>query len=161
MSTEAPVGSAESARRVELHGSRMVYLLTGKESKGCSLFEIDVAPGFDTGAHYHTKMEEFVYVLDGTLEVHSADRVIHATAGSFIFVSPGTAHSIANRGAERARLLLGCFPSGHEHYFDGLAEILAQPGPPDADAIGALRSKHDTIQLSALKSPREAPAAPG
>jgi quercetin dioxygenase-like cupin family protein len=121
MSIETATLGAESERRAQLHGSRMVYLLTGRESKRCSLLEVDVAPGFDTGAHYHTKMEEFVYVLEGTLEVHSADRVIQTTAGSFIFVSRGTVHSIANRGVERARLLLGCLPSGHERYFDGLA----------------------------------------
>jgi len=152
MSSEAMMVTAGSARRIELHGTRMAYLLTGTQSKGCSLFEVDVAPGFDTGAHWHTKIEEFVYVLEGTLAVHMADRVIQATTGNFVFVSPGTEHSIANCGAERARFLLGCLPPGHEEYFDGLAAILARPGPPDSEAIAALRREHDTIQLSALKS---------
>jgi uncharacterized cupin superfamily protein len=152
MSSEAMMVRVDSARRVELHGTRMAYLLTGTQSKGCSLFEVDVAPGFDTGSHYHTKMEEFVYVLEGALEVRLADRVVQATIGSFVFLSLRTAHSIANCGTERARFLLGCLPAGHENYFDGLAAILARPGAPDSEAIAALRREHDTIQLSALKS---------
>jgi hypothetical protein len=42
-------------------------------------------------------------------------------------------------------------PPGHEHYFEELAELTGRSGPPDANAIAALRSRYDTDQLSALK----------
>jgi hypothetical protein len=41
-------------------------------------------------------------------------------------------------------------PPGHDRYFAELAAILARSGPPDTDAIAALRSKYDTEQLSSL-----------
>ncbi len=84
------------AKRVELRGSWVHYLVTARNSKGCSLFEFDVAPGFDTGVHYHTKIEEFFYVLEGELDLRSGNQLVHAEPGTFVFVSPGTTHSIAN-----------------------------------------------------------------
>ena len=41
-------------------------------------------------------------------------------------------------------------PAGHDRYFDELAEILAADGPPDSDAIAALRKRYDTEQISSL-----------
>lgn len=140
------------AKQVDLRGSRIMHLVTAKDSKECSLFEFDVAAGFDTGAHYHTKMEEFFYVLEGEFDLRTGDRVVHAGPGTFVFVPPGTTHSITNSSTKRARMLLGCLPPGHEGYFDELSVLLAGSGPPDAQAIAALRKKYDTIQLSELQS---------
>jgi quercetin dioxygenase-like cupin family protein len=141
-----------SAKRVNLRGSWLKYLMTGKDSKNCSLFEFQAAPGFDTGRHYHTVLEEFFFVIDGELDLSSGDQVIHAGPGTFLFVAPGTPHSIANPGTKPARLLMGCLPAGHENYFDELAAILEQEGAPDVQAIGALRKKYDTIQVSGLQA---------
>jgi len=41
-------------------------------------------------------------------------------------------------------------PPGHDRYFDELAMILAADGPPDSEAIAALRRNYDTEQLSSL-----------
>src|SRR5579872_934731 len=113
--------AGQAKKRVELRGSYVDYLITAADSKGCSLFKFDVAPGFDTGAHYHTKIEEFFYVVEGELDLRSGDRTVHAGPGTFVFVPPGVPHSIANHGNQRGSLLLGCVPPGHENYFDELA----------------------------------------
>ena len=65
---------AGQAPGVSLKGTRVDFLLTAEDSKGCSMFELHVAPGFDTGAHYHTKIEETFYVLEGTLALRLGDR---------------------------------------------------------------------------------------
>ena len=39
-----------------------------------------------------------------------------------------------------------------DRYVDELAEILGVDGPPDGEAIAALRSRYDTEQLSTLVS---------
>ena len=42
-------------------------------------------------------------------------------------------------------------PAGvHEEYFRELAAILARPGAPDTAAIGDLRQRYDTEQVSPL-----------
>jgi len=152
MATTGLVVEAGHAKQVPLRGSRVDYLLTGKDSKTCSLFEFIVAPGFDTGAHYHTRIEEFFFMLEGELELRSGDHVVQAKPGTFVHVAPPTPHYIANRSSKPARMLLGCLPSGHENYFDELAALLAKAGPPDPEAVAALRKKYDTIQLSTLQS---------
>lgn len=66
-------------------------------------------------------------------------------------VSPGMVHGFGNPGSAPATLLLLISPVGvHEEYFRELAAILAKPGAPDTAAIGALRARYDTEQVSAL-----------
>jgi mannose-6-phosphate isomerase-like protein (cupin superfamily) len=152
MSTQGVVIEPGRAERLPLRTSYVDNLMTGKESKFSSLFEFYAAPGFDTGAHYHTKIEEYFYILEGELDLRLGDREFRAGPGAFVFVPPPTPHYIANRGTKPGRLLLGCNPAGHENYFMELSALLAKPGPPDSATIAALRQKYDTIQISALQS---------
>ncbi|MGE5218917.1 MAG: hypothetical protein ACM3SP_18120, partial [Chloroflexota bacterium] len=64
----------------------------------------------------------------------------------------GAAHSFGNPGPNPARMLLVTAPPGHERYFEELSALLAQGGPPDPEAIAALRRKYDTVQVSTLTS---------
>jgi mannose-6-phosphate isomerase-like protein (cupin superfamily) len=111
-------------------------------------------PGFDTGLHVHERLEETWYVLDGELEFHVGDETFAATAGASVFIPPGVPHAFANRTDAPARFLLIMSPPGHDRYFDELAEVLAQDGPPDAAAIADLRRRYDTEQISALAAGR-------
>jgi quercetin dioxygenase-like cupin family protein len=58
---------------VSLRGTQVDFLVTAEHAKGCSVFEFSVAPGFDTGAHYHTKIEEIFYVLEGELTLRAGE----------------------------------------------------------------------------------------
>ena len=49
MASAEVVVQAGQARQVDLRGSGVSYLMTAKDSKACSLFEFDAAPGFDNG----------------------------------------------------------------------------------------------------------------
>ncbi len=81
-----------------------------------------------------------------------ATQLIRATPGTCLFVPPGVPHNIANVSARPARVLMTVSPPGHEHYFEELAK-LANAGPaPDAKAVGDLRARYDTDQLSVLKT---------
>ena len=78
------------------------------------------------------------------------EQIVRATPGTYLFVPPGVPHNIANVSAKPARVLMTVSPPGHEHYFRKLAELAAHGGHRDANAIGELRARHDTDQLSAL-----------
>ena len=93
------------AHGVTILGSRVDFLVTGESSEQCSIFELSVAPGFDTGAHYHTQMEEFFYVLEGEVNLRSGDRIVRGGPGAFVFVPKGAAHSYGNPGEIPARAL--------------------------------------------------------
>jgi hypothetical protein len=71
-----------------------------------------------------------------------------------MFVPRQVPHAFANRTASPSRLLLIMSPPAHDRSFDELAEILTAAGPPDGDAIAALRKRYDTEQLSSLATGR-------
>ena|SRR5437762_13492184 len=72
MSVEGIILHHGEAHGVTLHQTRVDYLVTAEHSKQCSLFEFTVAPGFNTGAHYHTKIEEIFYVIEGEISICAA-----------------------------------------------------------------------------------------
>lgn len=154
-------------------GSRIqtagITLKVGAErSASWSVFEADVAPGFDVGAHLHHNVEEVFYVLDGELELlafHPREQadgdwrkwesdagtpVFKGGPGSFMFVPAGCPHAFFNPGPEPARMLFLVSPSGHEHYLRELTDLITTGRPPDQEAIAALRARHDIHQLTSF-----------
>jgi len=137
-------------RSVSLRGTQVGFKVESDRAEGASCVEFTAAPGFDTGLHVHERLEETFYVLDGEFEFRAGEETFQATAGASIFVPPRVPHAFANRGAAPSKLLLIMSPPGHDRYFDELAMILAADGPPDSEAIAALRRNYDTEQLSSL-----------
>jgi uncharacterized cupin superfamily protein len=152
MSLEALIYEPEAGETIELRGTKVRVLCTEADSVGASTFEFLAAPGFDTGAHYHSKIEEQFYVIEGEMELRVGDRRIVGRPGTFVTVPTGVAHAFANRSNAPARMLLVTTPPGHERYFVELAEILTRPGRPDAAEIAALRARFDTTQVETLST---------
>jgi uncharacterized cupin superfamily protein len=137
-------------RTLTLGGTTLRVLTTAQSSVGASTFEFIAKPGWDTGSHLHTKIEEQFYILEGEMELRAGDRIIVGRPGTFVTAPAGTPHAFANRGDAPARMLLICTPPGHERYFAELAAILAHGGAPEPDEISRLRSRYDTTQVSPL-----------
>jgi mannose-6-phosphate isomerase-like protein (cupin superfamily) len=133
-----------------LRGTEVTVKVKSGQAEGASVTEWVAAPGFDTGLHVHERLEETWYVLGGELEFHLGDEIVNAAAGACVFVPPRIPHAFANRSQASARFLLMMSPSTHDRYFVELAEILRHSGPPDSEAIAALRARYDTRQLSSL-----------
>jgi uncharacterized cupin superfamily protein len=152
MTVDAVIFEPESGEALSLRGTKVRVLATAATSIGASTFEFVAAPGWDTGSHFHSKIEEQFYVIDGEFELRAGDRLIVGRAGTFVAVPPGTAHAFANRSNLPARMLLVATPPGHEHYFAELAGILSRAGAPDPDEIAALRARFDTTQVSPLST---------
>jgi quercetin dioxygenase-like cupin family protein len=137
---------------VMLGGQPMVFLVTGKDTKHTSMFDWTIPAEFATGLHVHRVQEETFYMLEGECEWHVGDQVVRATPGTYLFIPPGLPHNITNVSQKPARVLMTVSPPGHEHYFEELAKLAASSAPQDAKAkaIGELRARYDTDQLSAL-----------
>jgi quercetin dioxygenase-like cupin family protein len=146
------VGEGDS---VSLRGTEVTFKVGGDNAAGASCLEFAAAPGFDTGMHVHTKLEETFYVLDGEFELRAGDEVRRMLPGSVMFVPPGVPHGFSNPTDKPATLLLIMSPADFDQYFVELADILAHSGPPDTGAIAALRRRYDTEQLSSLKAGAE------
>ena len=150
MSLEALIRDPGAGETLSLRGTKIRILSTAAQSVGASTFEFHAVPGFDTGSHLHSTVQEQFYVLDGEMEIRAGDRLIAAHPGTFVNVPTGVVHAFANRGNAPARMLLVCTPPGHERYFADLAAILARDGAPDPDEIASLRARYDTTQVSPL-----------
>jgi quercetin dioxygenase-like cupin family protein len=137
---------------VKLAGHPMAFLVTGKDTKHTSMFDWTVPPRFSTGRHVHRVQEETFYVLEGECEWQIGEEIVRALPGTFVFIPPGVPHNIANVTDKPARVIMTVSPPGHEHYFEELAELTSLGSPPDPKAIGDLRRRYDTDQLSALRA---------
>ena len=150
MSAKPVIRMPADNRGITLRGRPMAFLVTGEDTKHTSMFDWTIPAGFATGRHVHRVQEETFYMLEGECEWHVGGDVVRATAGTFLFIPPGVPHNITNVSDKPARVLMTVSPPGHEHYFEELAKLTAQGGAPDAKAIGELRARFDTDQLSAL-----------
>lgn len=157
-------------RTLRTAAQQVTFKVTGEQSRSASSFEVVVPPGFDVGAHVHTRSEELFYVLEGELDVLAfeprvrtpdgwrgwqstrGDRVVRATPGTVIVVPPGCPHAFANLTETPARMFFQSSPPpDHERYFEELMDILSADGPPDHTAIAALRRRYDIEQLTPLR----------
>ncbi|OEV00388.1 MULTISPECIES: cupin domain-containing protein [Streptomyces] len=157
-------------RTLRTAAQQVTFKVTGQHSRAASSFEVVVPPGFDVGAHVHTRSEELFYVLEGELELlafeprlrtrdgwrewesAAGDRPVRATTGTTVLVPPGCPHAFANPTGAPARMFFQAAPPpDHERYFDELLDILAADGPPDEAAVAELRARYDIEQLTPLR----------
>ncbi|MFF8012159.1 cupin domain-containing protein [Streptomyces sp. NPDC007929] len=168
--TEGLLVPPGQGRIMQTAAQHVTFKVTGAHSRVASTFEVVVPPGFDVGAHVHTRSEELFYVLEGELDVlafeprirtpdhwqgwesASGKRVVRATPGTVIVVPPGCPHAFANPTDTPAKMFFQASPPpDHERYFEELLEILDGSGPPDHAAIQELRARYDIEQLTPLR----------
>lgn len=121
-------------------GELMTFLITGEETGGdFFLAEISVAPGGGTPPHIHLREDESFHLLEGSLTVQVGGNTITASAGDFVFLPRGIAHSFKNIGAGSAKALVLTTPAGLEGFFAEVFEPAldrsATPPPPSRELI--------------------------
>ncbi len=97
------------SERIELGGGTVIRVLSAEES--ATLLELELQPGAGAGAHKHTREDETIAVVSGTLLVDDGERRI-LRAGEAIFLARGVRHSFANEGDEPVRAHISCTPAG-------------------------------------------------
>ncbi|MFC5721432.1 cupin domain-containing protein [Streptomyces gamaensis] len=153
---------------------QVTFKVTGEHSRAASSFEVLVPPGFDVGAHAHSRSEELFYVLEGELDIlafeplvrtrdswrewesASGQRLVRAEPGTVIVVPPGCPHAFANPTGEPARMFFQASPPpDHERYFEELFEILRSGPQVDQEAVAELRARYDIEQITPLRTGRD------
>jgi mannose-6-phosphate isomerase-like protein (cupin superfamily) len=167
-------------RKLITKAQEVTFKVTGEHARAGSVFEVVVPPGFDVGAHVHTRAEEMFYVLDGELELlafeprrrlpddwrgwEDADGSgpVRAGAGSCMFVPAGCPHAFTNPTDAPARMLFQSSPPpDHERYFEELLEIFQSGATVDPDAVQRLRDRYDIQQITPLRYGSPAGAGAG
>ena len=127
-------------RAITIGPNRITYKIGGDETGGAfSLIEYSVGPRFQAPPtpHFHTHESWVGYILEGTLGFDLGERMVNATAGTFLFVPKGLPFKWWNAEDRPAKYLAIYFPSGFEKYFEDLNELTKDlpPGPVDLQPL--------------------------
>lgn len=85
-----------------------------------ALCEVVVAPQGGSPPHRHTRENESFYVQDGEIEFQLDERILVATAGTFLHSPKGQLHRFTNTTATPAKMLVWVTPAGFEKF---MAEV--------------------------------------
>jgi quercetin dioxygenase-like cupin family protein len=123
-------------------GARFII---GGETTGerFSIVEHPIAPrSLAAPVHTHTREDEHSWIIEGEIGMQLGDQVITARPGDFVFKPRDVPHAFWNATDKPARMLEIISPAGFERYFEEIAPLLNTGGPPDLEALGALREKY-------------------
>ena len=151
---------ADEGRALWYMGTLLKVKATGAETGGkYSLVEELCSRGFATPWHVQGREDESFLVVDGEVTFFVGDRVIEATAGSFVFLPQGIPHAF-QVDSETAHLFNLITPAGFENFFFDLsvpAQDLVVPPPPDSPPdfgpIAAAAARYECKILGPPPSP--------
>ena len=136
-------------KKISVTGITLFFKAVSEDTGGAwSLLEYTAPPKFSgPPPHWHKKMVEGFYVLEGTLTFRLDERTVKGDAGSFMLVPTGVVHTFSNAEETPCKFLVFVSPGGLERYFEELAELIKnEPAWPPADMskVVALSRNYDT-----------------
>ena len=138
------------ARSIQMGTTSCIFHITGQDTADqVGMFELMLEPGArGAGLYLHRHLTELFYVAVGEIALTLDSQEVRATAGTTMFVPPGTPHGFANRSDQPARLLLVFWPpAGREQFFEGLL-AMAQQNPPSQDEVLAFMEQFDQYPIA-------------
>ncbi len=109
-----------------------------------AVFEGSLAPG-EPGPplHLHTREDEALYVLEGTVLLQIGEDRHELTAGAFAWIPRDTPHAFANAAGTAVRMMNICVPGGLEGLFAEQGEYFARlRGAPDPAELGRIGARY-------------------
>ena len=102
---------------VEAFDSQIAVLVPGEVSAGAvSVVHLTAEPFSGPPLHVHTREDELIHVLSGTVGFMCEDERWTAGPGTIAYLPKGRPHTWANLGEKHARLLVICQPGGFESF---------------------------------------------
>ncbi len=106
------VRNAGDAEPQELAYGTIRKLTEPKDSKSMDFVQITIKDA--TKEHFHKKLTEAYYVLEGAIDVKADGKTEHLKKGSLILILPNTKHKAWKTSKEPAQLLVACCPPWSE-----------------------------------------------
>jgi quercetin dioxygenase-like cupin family protein len=133
-----PPGGGE---QLQVRGSTLLFKAVSASTGGAfSLHERHVpAGGRRPPAHVHPDRVEAFWVLDGAAEFELDGETVQATAGSFVLVPGGVAHTFGASARAATRVLVLHAPA-LDGYFRDLAGLWSQGQPDSAAELDLMRA---------------------
>lgn len=123
----------------------MRFFVTGRDTAGnLDMFELTVPPGVPTPtAHFHAKVDEAVYVVEGVMAYRIGERRLELGAGERAFCPRGSVHHFSNAGRERMRVIMALSPATiGPAFFREVADLVNAGGPPDQAKMLAVMARY-------------------
>jgi mannose-6-phosphate isomerase-like protein (cupin superfamily) len=115
---------------------------TEETGDGFSLVEHPIPPRtLVAPVHRHSKEDEYSFVLEGRMGALLGDDVVYAGVGDLAFKPRDQWHTFWNPDDRPCRILEIISPGGFEHFFDELAELMAE-SEPDPAQLGELGARY-------------------
>jgi quercetin dioxygenase-like cupin family protein len=114
-----PVLTGPSAGRTVSYGSGSTAELkiVGEQTDGAwAVVDWRVRAGDEPPIHSHTREDETLYVVEGSITAYLGDQEIQVQAGSYAALPKGVPHGLAVNGDE-AHILIAVVPAGVEYFF--------------------------------------------
>lgn len=122
------------------------YLIDGTAHGGMGVFELSVPPNSQVPPpHSHTRNEECVYVLEGTLRYSVDGDARDLRPGDWMFSPKGSVHQFSNPHGAPARALIVNTPDIGEQYFRDVRDVVAAGGPPDRAKLMAVMARYGLV----------------
>ena len=136
--------------KLSAFGIDIYFRATVEKTNGLwSMIEYHLPPSpLGPPPHYHKKMQEIFYVLEGELEFILAGKSINAPAGTLVAIAKNDVHTFKNSLDSMAKFLIWFSPGGFEQYFIDMEDLVKTESswpPSDMTKVFALMAKHDTF----------------
>ena len=122
------------------------YLIDGAATETMGVFELTVPPGSNVPPpHSHSKNEEIVYVLEGTLLYNVGPESRDLTPGQTMHTPKGVVHGFSNPFDAPVRALIVLSPDIGLQYFKDVAAVVNKGGPPDKAALISVMGRYGLV----------------
>ncbi len=122
------------------------YLIDGSQNASMGIFELAIPPASNVPPpHSHSRNEEIVYVLEGTLRYTVGSDTRDLTPGQTMHTPRGTVHGFSNPFGTIARALIIMSPDIGAQYFEDVATVVNAGGPPDKAALASVMSRYGLV----------------
>jgi quercetin dioxygenase-like cupin family protein len=121
------------------------FILDGEDTDGHLVqFELIVPPNAKVPApHFHTEVDEALYVMEGTLTQSVGTETKELNVGDVCFIKRGVMHGFNNLHPTTARALCTLSPASiGPAYFREIGEVINAGGPPDVTKIIGIMKRH-------------------
>jgi mannose-6-phosphate isomerase-like protein (cupin superfamily) len=100
----------------------------------------------DIPSHVHELMDEFVYVLEGEMEIDFQGRTYRLTPGMCALLPHGIPHAMRNASQPPARALQVSIPGGWDNFLEDLfaagPEVRAADGQMDLEKVNVIGERY-------------------
>jgi quercetin dioxygenase-like cupin family protein len=108
-----------------------------------SLLEFVLQPGSGVDPHFHKGHSDSFFILEGEVELHLGDDVVHGTRGTYVLAPPHVIHWFRNVSDEPAKVLNLHTPGGFAEYRRELEALRARGVEPDREFF----EQHDIFDV--------------